>query len=73
MFDYAITESMLPYVQCPNCNLRIRFHGGYYPKEIICQNCGEEINLGQALKNLRYPNLKYDKEGHLLKEVSKNE
>ncbi len=70
MFDYLWNEQMMPFTQCPKCNYKIHYHGGYYPKEVVCQNCGEEINLVQALKNLKYPNLKYDKEGHLLKEIA---
>ena len=68
MFDYLFTEQSMPFVQCPDCNCKIRFHGGYYPTEIICQNCGAHIDLTQALQKLTYPNRKYDKDGMFIKE-----
>lgn len=65
MFDYIFAEQAMPYVLCPECNCKMSFHGSWYPKEVICQNCGCEINLVQALKILTYPNRKYNKDGRL--------
>ena len=72
MFDYVFAENSMPYVLCPKCNKKLIFHGNYYHKEIVCQNCGCEINLKDALKNLSYPNIKYDKNGYIKIEEEKN-
>ena len=68
MFDYVFAEQSMPFVQCPHCNYKMHFHGGYYPVDIVCQNCGTRINLWEALQKLTYPNYKYDKSGMLIKE-----
>ena len=73
MFDYAFAESSMPYVLCPKCNNKMYFHGKWYPKEVVCQNCGCEINLKDALKNLSYPNRKYDEKGFIIREENKVE
>ena len=68
MFDYLFAEQMIPDAQCPNCNAKIKFHGGYYPKEAVCQNCGCNLDFTQALSNLTYPNRKYNNDGSLKRE-----
>ena len=70
MFDYICAEQYMPSVQCPECNYKMYFHGGYYPIEIVCQNCGASIHLGHALSKLTYPNCKYDENGRIIKECN---
>ena len=72
MFDYVFAENSMPYVLCPKCNNKMYFHGNWYPKEVVCQNCGCEINLKDALKNLSYPNTKYVKNGYIKIEEERN-
>lgn len=73
MFDYIFAEQMLPHIFCPTCNNKITFHGSYYPMQIICQNCGQKIDIEKTLKNsnFNFPNYKYDNEGKLLQEGKK--
>ena len=68
MFDYLMAEQNMPYSLCPNCRNKLIFHGNYYPIEVICQNCGQVINLKEALQQLTYPNRKFDKDGYIIKE-----
>ena len=68
MFDYLFVEQGLPFVMCPSCNNKLHFHGGYYPVHVVCQNCGQAIDLTQVLSKLTYPNYKYDTNGSLQKE-----
>ena len=68
MFDYLFVEQGLPFVLCPSCNKKLHFHGGYYPLHVICQNCGQAIDLAQTLNKLQYPKYKYDKDGNLQRE-----
>ena len=68
MFDYLFAEQHVPDTQCPNCNAKIKFHGGYYPKEVVCQNCGCNLGLTKALSELVYPNIKYDENGSIIRE-----
>lgn len=75
MFDYLFAEQGLPWLQCPTCNMKIKFHGGWYPTELICQNCGQMIDVRKTLKkpNFSFPNKKYDKDGkYLIEEDIKN-
>lgn len=68
MFDYIFAQQAMPSLQCPNCNNKLYFHGNWYPFDIVCQNCGQVINLRQALEKVTYPKRKYDKDGMLIKE-----
>lgn len=66
MFDYMWKEQFLPSMKCPECNYEIHFHGGYYPIEIVCQNCGAHLNLRSTLSKLNYPNDMYNKDGKII-------
>ena len=66
MFDYVFAEQGLPWAQCPKCNKRIKFHGGWFPTEAICGNCGNVMNIKNSLSSDCFPNNKYDEEGKLL-------
>lgn len=66
MFDYIFAEQGMPFLLCPNCNNKMIFHGNFYPLEVVCQNCGTNINLKPALKKLTYPNIKYDNNGKII-------
>lgn len=68
MFDYLFAEQGMPYLLCPNCNKKMVFHGNFYPLEVVCQNCGQVIDLKNALNKLTYPKRKYDTNGKLLNE-----
>ena len=68
MFDYIFAENSMPWAQCPECNYKMHFHGGYYPTEVVCQNCGKVLNLKNSLQGLEYPRLKYDENGYIIKE-----
>ena len=68
MFDYVFAEQGMPWVQCPTCNHKMKFHGGWYPSQVICQNCGQHVDLTQALSKLTYPNHRFDKDGYIVKE-----
>lgn len=73
MFDYSFAELGMPFVMCPKCNNKMIFHGSWYPKEVVCQNCGCEVNLKNSLKKLTYPNRKYDERGYATREENKVE
>ena len=68
MFDYLFAEQSLPYAQCPKCNMKIKFHGGWLPEVAICGNCGEVLKIKDSLSEGDFPNRKYDKDGMFIKE-----
>lgn len=68
MFDYIWAELGLPSCNCPTCNYKIKFHGGWFPETVICGNCGQRIDIKRTLKKMKFPNLNYDKDGNLLRE-----
>ena len=68
MFDYVIAEQNLPYAQCPKCNMKVKFHGGWFPEVAICSNCGEILKVRNSLSEDSFSNLKYDKDGKIIRE-----
>lgn len=73
MFDYLLAQQSLPHTQCPTCHNTITFHGDHYPIQMVCANCGQFIDLTDALKKLTYPNMKLDKDGKLIVEKTVGE
>lgn len=49
MYGFQIIEDITR-IECPNCQTRLVFQGGWYPKVAICNSCGHKIDVEKILK-----------------------